>query len=169
MPVEELRLEEIRMRDPFILEPSPGEFVLFGTTDENVWAGAATGFDCYVSDDLEHWKGPLAAFRPRQDFWADSQFWAPEVHSVDGRFFMLATFATSTGDPPVESRSWSRTTPQVLTSRGAMDLSHRCPSQASTERFLWMTTPPAGWSTAGARRGHLTKLGSRTARCTRSA
>lgn len=29
-PVEQLRLEDIRMRDPFILEPFPGEFVLLG-------------------------------------------------------------------------------------------------------------------------------------------
>ncbi|MCU1517358.1 MAG: glycoside hydrolase [Pseudarthrobacter sp.] len=88
------------MRDPFILEPSPGDFVLFGTTDENVWGGRATGFDCYISDDLEHWNGPIAAFRPPEDFWADSQYWAPEVHCLHGRFFMLATFATSTGVQP---------------------------------------------------------------------
>jgi hypothetical protein len=56
------------MRDPFILEPVPGEFVLFGTTDENVWGGPATGSECYISDDLEHWNGPIAAFRPPQDF-----------------------------------------------------------------------------------------------------
>ncbi|MDQ0826011.1 hypothetical protein QFZ60_002184 [Arthrobacter sp. B2I5] len=24
----------------------------------------ATGFDCYISDDLERWNGPIAAFRP---------------------------------------------------------------------------------------------------------
>lgn len=100
MPVEQLRLEDIRMRDPFILEPLPGEFVLFGTTDENVWEGPATGFDCYISNDLKHWDGPIAAFRPPQGFWADTQYWAPEVHSVNGRFFMLATFATSTGARP---------------------------------------------------------------------
>ncbi|WP_426226406.1 glycoside hydrolase family 43 protein [Pseudarthrobacter sp. DSP2-3-2b1] len=100
MPVSRLRLEDIRMRDPFILEPFPGEFVLFGTTDENVWGGAATGFDCYLSDDLQYWTGPIAAFRPPQGFWADTQYWAPEVHSLGGRFFMLATFATSTGTRP---------------------------------------------------------------------
>ncbi|WP_426727028.1 family 43 glycosylhydrolase, partial [Curtobacterium flaccumfaciens] len=59
-----------------------------------------TGFDCYISDDLEHWNGPIAAFRPQGGFWADSQYWAPEVHSLDGRFFMLATLATSTGVRP---------------------------------------------------------------------
>jgi hypothetical protein len=98
--VQYLRLDEIRMRDPFILEPVPGEFVLFGTSDRNVWSGPATGFDCYTSNDLEHWEGPFAAFRPPADFWADAQFWAPEVYALDGRFFMFGTFATSTGNRP---------------------------------------------------------------------
>lgn len=95
-----LRLDGVRMRDPFILESAPGAFVLFGTSDENVWGGPATGFDCYTSEDLEHWDGPFAAFRPPADFWADTQFWAPEVYALDGRFFMFATLATSSRARP---------------------------------------------------------------------
>jgi hypothetical protein len=90
-----VRLSDIRIRDPFVLESSPGSFVLFGTTDENVWGGPATGFDCYTSSDLDRWEGPIAAFRPPEDFWSDTQFWAPEVHAYDGRFFMFATFVAS--------------------------------------------------------------------------
>lgn len=90
-----MRLSEIRIRDPFIFEPSPGAFVLFGTTDENVWGGPATGFDCYTSTDLDEWEGPIAAFRPPEGFWSRTQFWAPEVHEHEGRFFMFATFVSS--------------------------------------------------------------------------
>ncbi|WP_235036425.1 glycoside hydrolase family 43 protein [Arthrobacter sp. 18067] len=86
------KLSEIRIRDPFILEHTSGRYVLFGTTDQNVWGGPATGFDCYTSDDLEYWKGPIAAFRPPEGFWSSSQFWAPEVHACQGRFYMFATF-----------------------------------------------------------------------------
>lgn len=89
------KLSQIRMRDPFILEPTPGQYVLFGTTDENLWGGPGTGFDCYTSSDFENWAGPVAAFRPPTDFWADTQFWAPEVHAYQGRYFMFATFASS--------------------------------------------------------------------------
>ena len=69
--------------------------MLFGTTDENLWGGPATGFDCYTSDDLVTWEGPIPAFRPPSDFWSDTQFWAPEVHAYEGRFYMFATFASS--------------------------------------------------------------------------
>lgn len=88
-------LSEIRMRDPFVLSLATGGFVLFGTTDENLWHGPATGFDCYTSDDLSSWEGPTAAFRPPAGFWADTQFWAPEVHAYGDRYFMFATFASS--------------------------------------------------------------------------
>ncbi|MGO4146283.1 glycoside hydrolase family 43 protein [Paenarthrobacter sp. YAF11_1] len=89
------KLSDIRIRDPFIMEPTRGWYVLFGTTDENVWGGPATGFDCYTSDDLEHWNGPLPAFRPPEGFWSDSQFWAPEVHAHAGRYFLFGTFVAS--------------------------------------------------------------------------
>jgi hypothetical protein len=86
------------MRDPFILEAEPGGFVLFGTTDENIWGGPATGFDCYTSTDLEEWAGPIPAFRPADDFWSHSQYWAPEVNEYRGRYYMFATFAPDEGE-----------------------------------------------------------------------
>lgn len=95
-------LSEIQLRDPFILESAAGEFVLFGTTDTNLWGGPATGFNCYTSKDLEHWEGPLEAFRPPVGFWADTQFWAPEVHAYAGKFYMLATFASSGAQKPYQ-------------------------------------------------------------------
>ncbi|WP_426592101.1 glycoside hydrolase family 43 protein [Cellulomonas sp. McL0617] len=88
-------LSEIRMRDPFILEVGSGGYVLYGTTDTNLWGGPATGFDCFTSDDLATWEGPIPAFRLPAEFWADTQFWAPEVVARGGRYFMFATLAST--------------------------------------------------------------------------
>ncbi|MEN9714825.1 MAG: hypothetical protein RJA35_292 [Actinomycetota bacterium] len=96
-----MKLNEIRMRDPFIVEAVDGGFTLFGTTDTNLWGGPGTGFDCYTSHDFENWSGPIEAFRPPADFWADTQFWAPEVHQVGDHFYMFATFATAAPKPKV--------------------------------------------------------------------
>ncbi|MEI7026877.1 glycoside hydrolase family 43 protein [Paenibacillus sp. y28] len=83
---------EIQIRDPFVVPvPSEGNYYLFGSTDKNVW-GKGTGFDVYVSRDLEQWQGPLPAFRPEEDFYSDTNFWAPEVYEHQGRYFMFATF-----------------------------------------------------------------------------
>ena len=96
-----MQLSEIRMRDPFIIESAPGKFTLFGTTDSNLWGGPGTGFDCYSSEDLINWTGPVPAFRPPTGFWGETQFWAPEVHQLDGAFYMFATFATAFPKPKV--------------------------------------------------------------------
>lgn len=90
-----LTLADIQIRDPFLLTVADeGAYYLFGSTDADVWNPPATGFDCYRSTDLEHWEGPIPAFRPPAGFWADRNFWAPEVHAYQGRFYLFGTFKT---------------------------------------------------------------------------
>ncbi|WP_238703463.1 family 43 glycosylhydrolase [Arthrobacter sp. TS-15] len=87
------RLDDIQIRDPFVLtQADSGQYLLFGSTDKNIWSGQATGFDCYRSTDLLNWEGPIEAFRPAADFWSQEQYWAPEVHEYHGRFYLFATF-----------------------------------------------------------------------------
>ncbi|QAY67112.1 glycoside hydrolase family 43 protein [Paenibacillus protaetiae] len=83
----------IRIRDPYVLaEHNDRFYYLYGTTDDNVWNGPATGFDVYRSRDLDNWEGPYPAFRPEPGFWADRHYWAPEVYSYNGRYYMFASF-----------------------------------------------------------------------------
>ena len=90
----DVRLNDLRIRDPYVLaDAGSGSYLLYGTTDPDPWSGPGVGFDAYRSDDLEHWSGPIEAFRPPAGFWGTTQFWAPEVHIHAGRYFMLATFA----------------------------------------------------------------------------
>ncbi|MBW7454813.1 glycoside hydrolase family 43 protein [Paenibacillus sepulcri] len=87
-----LKTEDIQIRDPFIVPvESAGTYYMYGSTDKNIW-GKGTGFDVYVSRDLEMWEGPFPVFRPPGDFFADNNFWAPEVYSYQGRYYMFATF-----------------------------------------------------------------------------
>ena len=88
-----MKTADIQIRDPFILPvPATEEYFLFGTTDTNAWNGPAQGFDCYRSHDLENWEGPIPAFRPPTGFWSNTNFWAPEVHCFNGRYYMFASF-----------------------------------------------------------------------------
>lgn len=88
-----LTKEQIQIRDPFVLAvKDEKKYYLYGTTDKNAWEGKATGFDVYVSNDLEQWEGPFSAFRPEEGFWADQNFWAPEVYLYDGKYYMFASF-----------------------------------------------------------------------------
>lgn len=93
-----LSLADIQIRDPFILwSEAEGQYYLFGSTDPNIWDGPGIGFDTYRSADLAAWTGPFPAFRPPSGFWAEGQFWAPEVHFFRGQWYMFATFTSPDG------------------------------------------------------------------------
>lgn len=85
-----LRRDQINIRDPFVLLWED-KYYLYGTRGATTW-GVATGIDSYRSDDLEYWEGPFTAFERTPDFWADRNFWAPEVYPWRGKFYMFASF-----------------------------------------------------------------------------
>jgi beta-xylosidase len=87
--------EDIQIRDPYIVKvESEKKYYLYGTTDKDCWKGKGVGFNSYSSVDLQNFEGPYEAFRPEADFWADCNFWAPEVHKYKGKYFMFASFKT---------------------------------------------------------------------------
>ena len=82
--------QEINIRDPFVL-PYRDSYYLYGTRGATCW-GPADGFDVYVGKDLEHWSGPIEIFHNDGSFWADQNYWAPEVYPYEGAFYLFASF-----------------------------------------------------------------------------
>lgn len=89
-----MKLTDINIRDPFVILED-GKYYMFGTRGNECW-GKGTGLDVYISDDLENWSGPTLAFDPPSDFWADRNFWAPEVHKYQNKFYMFVSFKSET-------------------------------------------------------------------------
>jgi hypothetical protein len=87
--VRAVKTQEIRIRDPFVLL-SGGRYYLYGTRSETCW-GKAEGFDCYISEDLEDWEGPVEVFHRPEGFWADRAYWAPECIEHQGKFYLITT------------------------------------------------------------------------------
>ena len=85
-----MKCSGINIRDPFVLVHD-GTYYLYGTRGATCW-GPATGFDVYVSQDMENWTGPHVCFENDGTFWADRNYWAPEVHAWQGKFYMFASF-----------------------------------------------------------------------------
>lgn len=85
-----MKTSDIHIRDPFIL-PWEGRYYLYGTRGPTCW-GKADGFDVYVSTDLQNWSAPIEIFHNDGTFWADQNYWAPEVHFYKGSFYLFATF-----------------------------------------------------------------------------
>ncbi|MBP3646657.1 MAG: family 43 glycosylhydrolase [Clostridia bacterium] len=85
-----MKRSEINIRDPFVLVHDE-KYYMYGTRGGTCW-GKADGFDVYVSTDLEEWDGPHECFHNDGSFWADQNYWAPEVHLWRGAFYMFASF-----------------------------------------------------------------------------
>ena len=86
-----MKLSDFQIRDPFIL-PYADKYYLFGTNGDMSQKGK--GFVCRTSKDLLDWSEAIECFTPPEHFWADIQFWAPEVHEYQGKFYMFASFYT---------------------------------------------------------------------------
>jgi len=85
-------LHDIHIRDPFVV-PAADEsiYYLFGTNCAGSWGSREHGFQYFVSRDLRGWNGPFPAFLPPADFWAEGDFWAPEVHPYRGRWYLFGS------------------------------------------------------------------------------
>ncbi len=86
-----MKLNEIYMRDPFIYVEGDTCF-LIGTTDKQAWKGKASGFLGYKTKDLINFEGPFILFENSPSFWADENFWAPELYKIDGKYYIFASF-----------------------------------------------------------------------------
>lgn len=83
---KKMKSNEINLRDPFVLLYED-KYYMYGSR-----VGTQQGFDVYISDDLENWSEPKSVFEKNEDFWAEKDFWAPEVHEYNGKFYMFASF-----------------------------------------------------------------------------
>ena len=89
-----LKREEIRIRDPFILtDKENGCYYMYGTTALGVGTLAAGNtFSVYKTYDLENFEEPKVIFDGSEiGFWADRDFWAPEVHKYNGKYYLFGS------------------------------------------------------------------------------
>ena len=89
-----MKAAEFSLRDPFILLEKD-TYYLYGTRSETAWDDHADGFDCYKSEDLENWEGPIEIFHRPNGFWADRCYWAPECVRYRDAFYLITTFGSA--------------------------------------------------------------------------
>ncbi len=89
-----LKREEIRIRDPFILPDRENNcYYMYGTTsliDDTIYA--SNTFSVYKTYDLENFEEPkIVVDGSKLGFWADKDFWAPEVHVYNGKYYLFGS------------------------------------------------------------------------------
>ena len=87
-----IKLEDIRIRDPFILVDN-GLYYMYGTTDLGKGTESFDRFSVYISDDLKNFIGPKIIFDGKEaDFWADRDYWAAEVYKYNEKYYLFGSF-----------------------------------------------------------------------------
>ena len=86
--------KDIRIRDPFILTDTENQcYYMYGTTalvPDHIAAGNT--FTVYKTYDLENFEdGKIVVDGAKLGFWADRDFWAPEVYKYNGRYYLFGS------------------------------------------------------------------------------
>ncbi len=83
-------LKDIPLRDPFILVDKPTKtYYLYGSVKDR---SKQTRFEVYTSQDLHNWEYGNVIFSANETFWGTGHFWAPEVHFINEKYHLFATF-----------------------------------------------------------------------------
>ena len=89
-----LKRQDIRIRDPYILtDKEKGCYYMYGTTALLPDSLAAKdSFVVYKTYDLENFEDPKTVFCGADiGFWANRDFWAPEVHRYNGKYYLFGS------------------------------------------------------------------------------
>ena len=89
-----LKKEDIRIRDPFIYTDTENQcYYMYGTTALKPGSiDAQNSFTVYRTRDLENFEDGKVIFDGgKSGFWADKDFWAPEVHRYNGKFYLFGS------------------------------------------------------------------------------
>ncbi|MDO8970973.1 MAG: family 43 glycosylhydrolase, partial [Saprospiraceae bacterium] len=89
-----LSLADIRVRDPFILADRESQtYYLYAQGGNRALNDDADlGVEVYSSRDLVQWSEPKTVFERPKGFWGGPAIWAPEVHKLDGVYYMFTSF-----------------------------------------------------------------------------
>ncbi len=93
-PAPTLRIENLRIRDPFIYaHPETRTYYLYASAGSRTnGAVAGPGVVVFASKDLTHWTEPRQVFRNPPTFWGGNEVWAPEMHRFGRDFLLFVTF-----------------------------------------------------------------------------
>ncbi len=88
-------IRDIRQSDPFILADLASRryytYARCFNRDRFPWQRDKGAFYALESPDLIHWSEPQLVFE-QGDFWADQDYWAPECHLYQGKYYLISSF-----------------------------------------------------------------------------
>ncbi|MEI8271790.1 MAG: family 43 glycosylhydrolase [Paludibacter sp.] len=90
-PSYNIDIANFKMRDPFVFVDTIGKsYFIHANSGDNLT------FTVYQSKDLIKWKNLGKSFTAASDFWGKLDFWAPDMFLYNGKYYLIATFSSST-------------------------------------------------------------------------
>ncbi|MEI7502932.1 MAG: family 43 glycosylhydrolase [Paludibacter sp.] len=90
-PSYNIDIVDFKMRDPFVFVDTIGKsYFIHANSGDN------KTFTVYQSKDLLKWKNLGKSFTAATDFWGKLDFWAPDMFLYNGKYYMIATFSSTT-------------------------------------------------------------------------
>ncbi|NLD26483.1 MAG: family 43 glycosylhydrolase [Acholeplasmataceae bacterium] len=90
-----MKLHKIQLRDPYIYaDKKDNRYYLYGSIKDR---HRQFCFYVYTSTNLEDWDEGRIIFSRSDSFWGVTHFWAPELHYIDGEYYLFATFMGANG------------------------------------------------------------------------
>ncbi len=137
---ETKNLEDIRIRDPFILTDNAAkQYYMYRTSDSITPSGKVIGgVEVFKSKDLKRWEGPELVMRIPDDNGLTGTVWAPEVHRHNGKYYLFATINSDI--------KWKKSLNgwPALTARGTQ-IFHADNPEGPFRPFSKFTTTPMDW------------------------
>lgn len=90
-------VHDVHISDPYILaDPVTGKYYLYAAffnLDRFPNQKRRGVFHALVSEDLVNWSEPIQVFDAQATgFWADLDYWAPECHIWQGKYYIISSF-----------------------------------------------------------------------------
>ena len=140
-------LEDIRVRDPFIIAHKVSkQYYLYAQTGNRLnEKDSINGVEVYISKDLKIWEGPKTVFSAPKDHWGNRMVWAPEVHEYKGKYYLFVTFTGNAmvAKPNNKPEQYQRGT-QILVSSSPEGPFEPYYNQATTP-LEWMSLDGTLW------------------------
>lgn len=91
--ISALNIDDINIRDPFILTDNVKKIYYMYRTSDSIMADGKVrgGVEVFTSRDLKKWNGPQTVMRIPADNGLTGTVWAPEVHKYNGKYYLFAT------------------------------------------------------------------------------
>lgn len=92
--MKKINVKDLYIRDPFVFKEN-GIYYLTGSRGNQLDPTIQNCFVGFKSLDLINFEGPYILFESHEKNWKSNEYWAPEIHKYNGKYYLFGTIKLS--------------------------------------------------------------------------